>query len=63
MSIQQLLSIVPPPKDPLLPDNPAVVWRDIEQQLGIQLPDELYQVATQYGRGCSVSAEVAQGVS
>ena len=55
MSINQLLQIVPPPEQPLQVGTLAR-WREIEAQMGLVLPNDLYELSTRYGSGwfCNV---------
>lgn len=56
MSIQGLMSVIPPPQQVLDPGNHES-WLAFQKDLGISLPSELFDLATNYGTG-----SFAQGI-
>ena len=51
MSIEQLRSIIPPPSSPVFAGD-ANAWQDVENELGITLPNDYKQLINLYGVGC-----------
>ena len=51
MSIEELRSIVPPPREPVFIGS-ATAWKEVEDELGLTLPDDYKQLVTIYGLGC-----------
>src|SRR5262245_24426822 len=50
MSIEELIAVVAPPRQPVEIGD-AVAWQRIQERLGIRLPDDLRELGMRYGSG------------
>ena len=57
MAIEELIAVIPPPSRPVCA-VPTDSCRQVEQALGMSLPDDLFAIAKTYGSGAFIDGEI-----
>jgi hypothetical protein len=57
MAIEELLAVVPPPKDPVDCGSPEL-WPKVLNEVGVALPEDLREIGMHYGSGRFANGEI-----